>query len=243
MKNTTLARTLFLALLWMIPAQSTAAVITFDFLALIEENISPINGRLGNGNAYSGVPLSTSYEYFRWDYQGLEVTASALYRPEDIDGNIIETLPAFVFLQPHFAGLGVCQTSDCAQASLLSYYDMLFLRFNQVVEITDIRFSRGEDDSNLPPEEDDYRAYNLRLDASGANTGPMSDLMGQGRQWQGSLFGNELSLYRPEGSGAFIESITVQTQDVFEPTSWSLLLLALLLGDLLRRLTRRKAWE
>lgn len=175
MKNTALARTLFLALLWMIPAQSTAAVITFDFLALIEENISPINGRLGNGNAYSGVPLSTSHEYFRWDYQGLEVTAAALYRPEDIDGNIIETLPAFVFLQPHFAGLGVCQTSDCAQTSLLSDYDMLFFRFNHVVEITDIRFSRGE--------------------------------------------------------------------DVFEPTSWSLLLLALLLGELVRRLTRRKTWE
>jgi hypothetical protein len=243
MKNTTLARALGLALLWMIPAQSSAAVITFDFLALIEEQSSPINGRLGNGTDYSGVPLSTSYDYFRWDYQGLDVTASALYRPEDIDGNVIEILPSFVFLQPHFAGLGVCHVADCAQASLMSYYDMLFLRFNQVVEITDIRFSRGQDDSNLPPEEDDYRAYNLRLDASGANAGPMSDLMGQGRSWQGSLFGNELSLYRTEGSGAFIESITVRTEDVFEPTSWSLLLLALLLGDLVRRLTRRKAWE
>lgn len=35
--------------------------------------------------------------------------------------------------------------------------------------------------------------------------------------------------------------ITVRAEDVFEPTSWSLLLLALLLGDLVRRLIRRKA--
>lgn len=241
MKITTLARTFFLALLWMVPAQSTAAVITFDFLALIEENLSPISGRLGNGSAYSGVPLSTSYEYFRWDYQGHEVTASAMYRPEDNNGNIIDTFPAFVFLQPNFAGLAVCQTSGCSQGSPLSYYDSLLLQFDQIVEITDIRFSRGEDDANLPPEEDDYRAYNLRLDASGAYTGPMSDLMGQGRHWQGSLLGNALSLYRPEGTGAFIESITIRTENVYEPTSWSLLLLALLLGELVRRLTRRKS--
>lgn len=152
MKNTTLARTLVLALLWMIPAPATAAIITFDFLSLIEQQNSAISGTLGDGSRYSGLPLATGYEHFSWNYQGLEVAASAQYLPEDDDGNVIAEQPAFVFLQPNFAGLGVCQQSNCA--------------------------------------------------------------------------------------GAYIESVTVRTQDVLEPTSWGLLLLALMLGELFRRLIR-----
>lgn len=228
-----------LLLIGLVPPQVMAAVITFDFLDLVESQSSTISGRLADGTDYSGAPLATSYEYFSWD-QGLVLTASAQHEFVDPDGVGIGFNPSFVYLQPGFAGLGTCETGNCSQGSSLNYSDKVLLNFSEVVEIINIEFSIGEDDSGIPPEEDDYRAYNTLLDALGGPSGAMSDIVGMGAGWNGSLFGNQLSFFHPEGTGSYIESITVRTADVPEPATWGLLMLGLLVGGASRYRARRR---
>lgn len=238
MKTSTLASSLLPVLLGVTSSHTLAAVITFDFLDLVENQSSNISGRLGNGADYSGVPLATSYQYFDWENQGLDMRVSTQREDwEDPDGTYPsgDYFAAFAFLQPDFAGLGTCLVASCAQASELNYLDKALFSFSEVVEIVNIGFSVGEDDSNRPEDYEDYRAYDGTLRASGGPDGAMYSLMGSRFDWNGSLVGNHLEFYRPEGTGAFIESITVRTADVPEPPIWALMALGLLLGYSRRR--------
>ncbi|HVK99277.1 MAG TPA: PEP-CTERM sorting domain-containing protein [Dongiaceae bacterium] len=219
---------LFSLLLLLLPFPASAAVITFSFLELVE-NQGTIDGRLANGSDWSGPAQAGGYEFFSWQQQDLTVTAHAEYWPNDDYDDPSGMQPSYVYLQPDHAGLGACPATNCSSAKL-GYLDRLILDFSQQVELIGIHFSLGEDDSHISPDDDDYRAYNTRISMTGGPDGPESDLMGSGKFWNGSVNGNQLALYRPEGTGSYVQSITVRTVDVPEPGSLSLLALAAALG-------------
>ncbi|NPU90513.1 MAG: PEP-CTERM sorting domain-containing protein [Gammaproteobacteria bacterium] len=215
---------------------SRADVITFNFLALLDG--APVTGQGADGSAWNGPAVEGSYRFFNWTQQDLTLTVAAEYWPEDADGNVTTGVPAYVYLQQEYAGLGACDVPDCGSTAL-DYLDRLILAFSEQVELIGIAFNTGADDSEISPDDDDYRAYNTRIDMSGGPDGPMVTEMGGGKYWQGSLTGNRLDLYMPEGGSPYIESITVRTQEVPEPASLSLIMLALALGWLYQRRARQ----
>lgn len=235
MKPVSLASLLLFTSIASSPNLTFAVPITFDFLELIENKSSLITGRLADGTDYSGPPLATAYEYFSWEKEGVVITAHAdynwvqNYQLERHDPALFR--PSFVYLQPDFAGLAVCHAANCTAGSHLNYFDRMFLTFSEVVEVTDIEFSIGIDDSTFPPDMYEYIAYNTNLDMFGGPDGESYSLMGPGWDWSGSLIGDQLRTSYPEGTGSFIQSITVQTiTQVPEPGTLGMLILGLLMG-------------
>jgi len=249
MAQTTPKRTLP-ALLWalaaplaLVAAPAAATSITYDFLDLVESQSTVVTAQRPDGTVFTGIPEEGRYRWLSWDQNGLTVTASTEFWEEDDNGEVVAMIPAYVYLEPDFAGLGTCHPSTnplacSAGGTQLGYQDRFSLEFSEVVEIVEIQFSTGEDDSQQNPDDDDYRAYNTRLLVSGGPV-PVNDLMGQGVAWFGSMIGSQIEFYRPEGTGFYIESIRVKRLQVPEPASLGLLLTGVSLIGWRMRMTAR----
>ena len=228
MAITALSRFILPALLWGLVAPASATSITYDFLDLVESQSTVVTAQRADGTVFSGAPEEGSYRWLSWNQDGLTVTASTELWEEDENGEVVTPVPAFVYLQPNFAGLGKCydatDTVGCRSGGTqISYLDRFSLEFSDLVEIVEIQFSTGEDDSHMEPGDDDYRAYNTRLLVSGGPM-PTSDLMEQGDAWFGSMIGTQIEFYHSEGTGFYIESIRVKRPQVPEPTTLGLLI-------------------
>jgi len=241
MKITTIVSSVLLLMFMLMSPLSRSGVITFDFYDLIDHQNGNISGRLGDGSEYSGPPLAATYEYLTWD-KGVTLTASTRYEPvwEGAGYDPAKYVPSYVYLQPGFSGIGTCENATCPAGHQFGYSDVLLLEFSEVVDIINIEFGNGKDESWWPtPEEwyeehgipfdldEDYRAYNTHMSATGDPLGPGFSWGGSHAGWNDLLVGNQLEMYRTEGY-FFLESITVRTRDVPEPPIFGLIALGLL---------------
>src|SRR5690606_27645153 len=134
------------ALLWvlaaplaLLAAPAAATATTYDSLDLVESQSTVVTAQRPDGTVFTGSPEGGRYRWLSWDQNGLTVTASTEFWEEDDNGEVVAMIPAYVYLEPDFAGLGTCHPSTnplacSAGGTQLGYQDRFSSEFSEVVE-------------------------------------------------------------------------------------------------------------